>query len=112
YSGNYAAHIFRNKNEEVTANSFAVIAYAVSNKYSGGQVRLEGYIKTSNLESGRAALLLRLDKKGKVLAADNMEETTIDGTRDWKKYSISLPLHKETETIFVGGVISGTGEAW
>lgn len=41
-----------------------------------------------------------------------MEETTIDGTRDWKRYSISLPLHKETELIYIGGVISGTGEAW
>lgn len=112
YSGNYAAQIFSNKNKEVTANSFAAIAYAVSNKYSGSEVQLEGYIKTSNIENGRAALLLRLDKKGKVLTADNMEETKIDGTRDWTKYSITLPLHKETELIYIGGVLSGTGKAW
>lgn len=52
YSGNYAAQIFRNKNEEGTANSFAAIAYAVSNQYSGSEVQLEGYIKTSNIEGG------------------------------------------------------------
>lgn len=111
HTGNYAAYI-SNNTEEVEVNSFTCIVYRIENKYVGKNIQLEGYIKTSNVEDGRAGLLMRLNNGNQMLGFNNMEGTTVDGTRDWQKYSISLPLNQETQIINIGGTLIGKGEAW
>ncbi|GAB1855437.1 S41 family peptidase [Flavobacteriaceae bacterium MHTCC 0001] len=108
YSGKFASKITSIKN----GGSFGCIAYKIPANYLGDTIQLEGYMKIKNVEDGFGGLLLRIDGNGEILEFDNMESQNIKGTIDWQKYSISLPYPKNSENIFVAGLLTGTGEAW
>jgi C-terminal processing protease CtpA/Prc len=91
---------------------FGSIAYKIPANYSGKKIKLEGYMKIKNVKNGFAGLLLRIDGNGNPLAFNNMQDQNIAGTRDWKKYSITLNYPKEAENIFIAGILSGKGQAW
>ena len=99
---------------KITANEngdFGSVALKIPAKYAGDEVTLKGYFKTENVV-GSVGLIMRLDGKSGILEFDNMENQAIQGSNDWKEYSISLPFPAETEYILVGGIIQGSGEAW
>lgn len=91
---------------------FGSIAYRIPANYTGNSITLEGYMKIKNVENGFAGLLLRVDGEGNVLAFSNMQDQNISGTNDWHKYSITLPYSEQARNIFVGGILTGKGEAW
>ncbi|QSS96569.1 S41 family peptidase [Psychroflexus sp. ALD_RP9] len=93
-------------------NSFGSIAYKIPANFKGKKIRLEGFMKIKEVKNGFAGLLLRIDGNGGTLAFNNMQSQNITGTRDWKKYSITLNYPKEAENIFIAGILSGKGEAW
>lgn len=107
YSGKYSSKINGN-----TGGSFGSVAYRIPSNYKGKSITLEGYMKIENVEGGHAGLLMRLDGKSGTLQFDNMKNQGINGTSDWKKYSITLPYDKETEQIYMAGILTGKGMAW
>ena len=107
HSGKYSGKI-----ESEQGESFGSIAYKIPANYTGRSVQLEGYMKTENVENGFAGLLLRVDGNGASLAFDNMQNSKIQGTNDWKKYMIKLPFSEEAEVIYVAGIMVGSGKAW
>lgn len=108
HSGKYASKINSKENND----SFGCIAYDVPANYKGKSIQLEGYMKIKNVKNGFGGLLLRIDGYQNSLAFDNMESQNVNGTKNWQKYSITLPYPEEAETIYVGGILTGTGEAW
>ncbi|UCS94812.1 hypothetical protein KZP23_07330 [Echinicola marina] len=92
--------------------NFGSIAYRIPAEYTGKSIKLEGYMKIKNVKNGHAGLLLRIDHKGQSLEFDNMQKQQISGTEDWKKYSISLNYPESADNIYVGGILTGKGEAW
>ncbi|MEM1338996.1 MAG: S41 family peptidase [Bacteroidota bacterium] len=108
YSGKKSGRITSNQR----GSSFGSIAYKIPAKYTGKTITLEGFMKTKNVENGFAGLLLRIDGNGNPLVFDNMQRQNITGTRNWRKYRITLGYPEEAENIFVGGILSGKGEAW
>lgn len=92
HSGNYASKIV---SKEV--GSFGSIAYAIPALYEGSSIRLEGYMKIENVEEGFAGLLLRVDGNNGALVFDNMQNQNIQGTKDWQKYSVTLPYPKNAK---------------
>lgn len=107
YSGTKAGKIISLENGE-----FGSIAYKIPAKYEGKSIKLEGYMKTKNVQGGFAGLLLRVDGNGSSFAFDNMQDQNITGTNDWKKYTINLNYPEGAEMIYVAGILVGTGEAW
>lgn len=106
---------FGAKSGKITATAngdFGSIAYKIPANYSGRTISLEGYMKIKDVENGFAGLLLRIDSNGNSLAFDNMQNQNISGTRDWQKYRVTLDYPEEGETIFIAGILTGTGEAW
>lgn len=91
---------------------FGGMFYSIPANYSGDTIRLEGYMKMKNVESGFAGLVLKVARNGTSLAFDNMYRQKITGTRDWQKYSITLAYPEGADTIYVGGILAGRGEAW
>jgi C-terminal processing protease CtpA/Prc len=91
---------------------FGSIAYRIPANYSGKFITLEGYMKIKNVENGFAGLLLRVDGENQALAFSNMQDQHISGTKDWQKYSITLQYNNHAKNIFVGGILTGKGEAW
>ena len=108
YSGKYSALIVSDEK----GDKFGSIAYKIPANYKGNQISLQGYLKTENVENGFAGLLLRIDGNGTSLAFDNMQNQNVNGTNDWRKYTITLPLSVGAENIFVAGILSGKGKAW
>ncbi|MDD4364072.1 MAG: S41 family peptidase [Mariniphaga sp.] len=91
---------------------FGSIAYKIPANYSGNTIKLEGFMKILNVHDGYAGLLLRVDGNRSTLAFNNMKNENISGTKDWKKYSITLNYPEEAENIFIAGILTGKGEAW
>ncbi|NJM78833.1 MAG: hypothetical protein HC854_02990 [Flavobacterium sp.] len=91
---------------------FGSIAYKLPSNYKGKKITLEGYMKLENVTDGFAGLILRIDKDGKSIAFDNMQDKKIDGTKDWQKYSITLPFDNTSDHVFVAGILAGKGKAW
>ncbi|TKG90796.1 peptidase S41 [Puteibacter caeruleilacunae] len=107
HSGKYAGKITSSDN-----GSFGCLAYRIPASYSGETIKLEGYMKTKNVEGGHAGLLLRVDGDAVSLVFDNMKNQGITGTNDWKKYSITLQYPEEGMQIYVAGILVGKGEVW
>lgn len=106
HSGNFSGKV-------LGGNSFGVIAYRVPAQYRGSKIRLEAFMKTKDVQQGFAGILLRIDNEDGALKFDNMESQNITGTNDWKKYSIELDYPEaEASRIYIGGILSGNGEAW
>jgi len=111
HSGKYAG--------KITSDEMGIegrIAYVIPANYEGDTIQLEGYMKIKNVE-GYAGLLIRIESTvegypGFVKGFGTMERQNVNGTKDWQKYSISLPLPKNSDYIFIGGILSGKGEAW
>ena len=103
---------FSGKIKSKNGGSFGAIAYEIPANYKGESIQLEGYMKLKNVENGFAGLVLRIDGYNKILAGDDMENQNINGTKDWQKHVITLPYPEEAETIFIAGIMTGTGEAW
>jgi AraC-like DNA-binding protein len=94
-------------------HGFGAMVYMLPAKYKGKSIRLEGYMRIKNVEDGHAGLILRIDDADiKVLEFNNMTDQKITGTRGWRKYSITLPYPEDAHLIWVGGILSGEGEAW
>lgn len=107
YSGKFSAKITSNNTK-----SFGCVAYRIPANYDGKFIQLEGYMKIKNVKNGNSGLVLRIDGRKKTLEYDSMQEQNIQGTKDWQKYSITLPYPEDAKTIYIGGFLDGTGEAW
>lgn len=108
HTGKYAMQIVATE----AGDAFGSAAYTIPANYIGKTIKLQGFIKTKNVTEGHAGLLLRIDKKGKPLAFDNMQEKPINGTTDWKMYELTLPYPEGADAIYVGGILTGKGQAW
>ncbi|MCE7053187.1 S41 family peptidase [Algoriphagus sp. AGSA1] len=108
YSGKKAGKIASSE----AGGAFGSIVYKIPAKYKGNTIKLEGYMKIKEVENGFAGLMLRIDGGGSSLAFDNMQNQNISGTKDWQKYSITLPYPEQAENIFLGGILAGNGEVW
>lgn len=95
-----------------SGSSFGSIVYSIPGNYAGKKITLEGYMKIKDVKNGHAGLILRIDGASGSLAFDNMEHKAITGTKDWKKYSITLEYPEGAKMIYLGGILVGKGEAW
>lgn len=110
FSGNYSVAI--NSTQDTLKNTFGCIFHQLPGNYWAHTVTLTGYIKTQNVSEGFAGLLLRVDGEGGALALDNMQRQNINGTNEWKQYKITLPFPDGAKSIYVGGILTGKGQAW
>lgn len=82
--------------------------------YRGQRVRLRGYLRADDVDSG--GLWVRVDGilEGNyaMLALDNSEDRRIEGTSDWEPRDIVLDVPAEGVTILLGAMITGDGELW
>jgi RNA polymerase sigma factor (sigma-70 family) len=78
--------------------------------YRGKRLRLAGWLKTQDAD--RAGLWMRVDGEDKVLAFDNMDGRTVQGTADWARYEVVLDVSTDADTVSFGLWLQGPGIAW
>lgn len=93
-------------------NSFGCIAFAIPANYVGKEIELKAYMKLKTVADGPIGLMLRIDGATGVLQFDNMQKKNIQGTIDWTLYSVKLPYPENAKTIYIGALLSGTGQLW
>jgi hypothetical protein len=109
YNDKNSARIYAIKEDP---KSFATIWQTISARdYSAQRWRFSGAIKTKSV-SDCAALWMRVDGGGKVMRFDDMEDRPINGTTDWKRYSVVLDIPKNSYSIKFGFLQSGVGSSW
>ena len=95
-----------------TKNSFGCIAYPIPAEYEGNEIEVKAYFKLNNVTDKPIGLLLRIDGNSGILEFDNMQKRNIQGTSDWTLYSVKLPYPENAKTIYLGALLSGTGQLW
>ena len=98
--------------DNITSNSFGCIAHKIPAVYQGKEIELRAYMKLKDVKEGTIGLMLRIDGSTGILQFDNMQQKNIQGTSDWKMYSVKLPYPNNAKTIYIGALLSGTGQLW
>lgn len=82
-------------------------------QYHGKRVRLSGSLKTKDVKPG-TGLWMRVDGKDRMLAIDAMQDRMVQGTTDWKSYSVVLDVPKDAIGISFGvlGKSIAEGQVW
>lgn len=96
---------------EIKSGTFGSVANTLPAIYEAKHIELKGYMKLQDVE-GAAGLMLRIDGNSGVLQFDNMQSLGIQGTQDWKQYSIKLPYPSNAAKIHVGALLVGKGSLW
>ena len=107
-SGVFSIKISSTENKD----AFGCAMYSIPADYGGKTLKLEGYIKTENIDNGTAGLFLRIDGNGKTLAFGDSEHQIVKENISWTKFIIERPYPKKAEKIIVGGILRGRGTAW
>ena len=114
--GKKAAETYATVNKPATADkgeAFGVATATFPVKPAAGKtIRYSGFIKTRDITRDGAGLWWRVDGESGVLAFDNMQQRSVKGTTDWKRYEIELPVAKEATNINFGAILPGDGTAW
>jgi hypothetical protein len=79
--------------------------------YVGKRVRFSAFVKTERAQDW-VGLWMRIDSGSQELAFDNMQDRSIKGTTEWKKYDVVLDVPQNATGIFFGVLLSGTGTVW
>ncbi|MCE7060835.1 S41 family peptidase [Dyadobacter sp. CY343] len=98
--------------DPIPNGTFGSVASTIPAQYMGKEIELRGYLKFRNVTSGWVGLMLRIDGKAGTLQFNNMQEKAINGTSDWKQYSIKLPYSSSAAKIHIGALLAGPGELW
>lgn len=110
HGGRYAARL------ECVADgksSFATATRTIPITFKGDTIELRGWLRTRDVTGGWAGLWMRQDSDAQsALQFDNMKDSGITGTKDWKEYRISLPLDVRATSITFGALIVGKGTVW
>lgn len=110
HSGKYAVLI--EHEGERDEKYFGCVAQSIPSNYEGNEIELKAYMKLKNVADRPIGLMLRLDGTSGVLEFNNMQQKNIQGTTDWTLYSVKLPYPEDTKTIYIGALLSGTGQLW
>ncbi len=109
YSGHPSAYL---KAKVPSVDGFGTLMQDFrADHYLGKRVRFSAFVKTEHAQDW-AGLWMRVDKESKQLAFDNMQDRSIKGTTDWKRYDVVLDVPQDATGIFFGVLLSGSGTVW
>ena len=90
------------------ASVFATLRQTIkAGDYRGKQLRFSGDVKVEHVEQ-QAGLYIRTNKQGERLRPENV----LQGTHDWIRYEVTIPVPEDALFIRFGLVLYGTGQIW
>lgn len=99
--------------DEKTDGFATLMQKCLPDKYYGKRIRMSGLMKSRDVID-RAGFWLRVDQENsqESLSFDNMQDRSIKGTTDWKKYEIVVDVPTKASNIAYGALLVGTGQIW
>ena len=97
---------------EKRCESFGTLMQTIkADEYLGQRVRLSAWVKAS--DAGKPRIWMRIDgQNGEVLAFDNMDNRSKNGSFHWQLQQIVLNVNKPAVLINFGFMLEGHGVAW
>lgn len=95
------------------SNNWGALLQSVDTRpFFNKHARLTGWIKTADV-SGTTGLWLRADAGTQLRVCwDYMEGREIEGTTDWTKYECVIEIPRDSDNIYFGAVLNGSGTVW
>lgn len=79
--------------------------------YKGKRLKMSCYLKT--VDATKCGAWMRIDNSmGDTIQFDNMDQRAVTGTTDWNHYSIVLDVPEESDSIYFGVLLIGSGKVW
>ncbi|MEN9974367.1 MAG: hypothetical protein RLZZ282_373, partial [Verrucomicrobiota bacterium] len=78
--------------------------------FRGKRVRFDGEIMTQGVKNWAGFWLRADDKKGKIVAFQNMQKRGLEGTTAWKHEEIVLDIPDDAELMYFGMILDGAGK--
>jgi pimeloyl-ACP methyl ester carboxylesterase len=110
HSGTYSLYIA--SVDTAQKPKFAGLGYSLPGKYLGKEITVKSWMCTADMKGSLALMLGLYDADGNNLAFENLEKQKIKGTREWKQYSVTLPMPENTQFIHIGPILIGRGKLW
>jgi C-terminal processing protease CtpA/Prc len=108
HGGRLSARIQRQAD---SPDDFSTLTNEIPMDFAGATIEFRGFLRTEDVSSF-VGLWMREDGETPALAFDNMESRQLNGTTEWKEYSITLPVKPEGKQLFFGVLLVGRGKAW
>ena len=109
HSGKYSARIDRSA---TSSGTFSTVTASIPLDFVGQAIVWRGWVKTENV-SDSVAIWLREDAGSTPsVAFATSQGLGVNGTTDWKQYSISVPVVSRATQVIFGFLVSGTGKGW
>ncbi len=108
HAGASSARIVRTP---ASANGFSTVTTSIPLDFETMTIEWRGFIKTEDVRDF-VALWCRVDGEQGGLAFASLQSQKIDGTRDWKEYSITVQVPKEGKQVVFGFLLGGPGKMW
>lgn len=105
------ALLFQPQENRIPTNASAMV-HAIPAAYGGEWIELKAFLKFQDVKDGPVGLMIRIDGSGGVLISEDTRKKNIQGTADWQEYSLKVPYPKGAETIYIGALLSGSGQLW
>jgi hypothetical protein len=93
HSGKWAVRLARD-----TGGSFSAMYKVIPVDFGGTTIEYRGFLRTEDVK-GFAGLYMVVGSSSGTLAFDNMEDQNLNGSTEWKEYSIKLPLSPEARQL-------------
>src|ERR1700675_2011792 len=82
-----------------------------ASKYAGQRIRLSASVKSDEVRDW-AGLWMRVDVNSRPFALDNMANSSIKGSVDWREYQVVLDVPKDATNVAFGILPSKSGMVW
>lgn len=110
YTGKESGYI---KSKRTNVRGFGTLMQQADiSSYVGKKLKYSAVIKTDKIKNW-AGLWVRLDDNDmRCLWFDNMQDRPIKGTADWKEFSITFKVPRQSSTLNFGVLLVGSGSVW
>lgn len=73
---------------------------------------LTGWIRTEGVRDGAMLWVVANGADGRPLRRDNMQNRRVQGTTQWTRFSVQVPVVGSTRSLGFGVILEGPGTAW
>ncbi|HEY4195288.1 MAG TPA: hypothetical protein VGM63_07120, partial [Mucilaginibacter sp.] len=94
------------------ASQFAPFLFGRLAKYEGKEIEFKAWLKFENVNEYIAIMIGEYDADGNLIQFKSLQNQKIHGTKDWKLYSVKVPLESKAQSLSFGSILGGGGKLW
>lgn len=99
--------------ENIGPEPYGAVAQAMDARpHVGKTAKLSGWLRTKDANDAGAGLTLLVLSAGATIGYNFQYDAPVNGTTDWKRYTITVPIAKGADRLEIGAMMRGKGALW